>query len=428
VACCTTPAATTTEPDVTAEGGAGAFSEERVRLDFPALGERVGGVPLVYLDNAATTQKPEVVIDAVSRAYRQGMANVNRGAHALAARASTAYESARASVRQLLNAEFCDEIVLSSGCTAAINLVAYAWGDEHVAPGDELIATALEHHSNLLPWQRLCERRRARLRVVPLTTAGEIDLEQLDAALSARTRLVAVTHISNVTGGESPLREIVALCRRVGARVLVDGAQAVPRRSVDVRALGCDFYAFSGHKAYGPSGIGALYASRPSLRQMGPFLTGGGMVESVEAERSSYAAAPARFEAGTPNLEGAIGLERAIGYLTTLGLDAVRAHDQALTRYARAELARVPGVRLIGDPVSPIGVVSFVLDDVHAHDVSTIVDQAGVAVRAGHHCASLALQHFGVAATLRASFAVYNTRADVDALVLALARVRQVFG
>jgi cysteine desulfurase/selenocysteine lyase len=415
---------------VTAEGPAAGegFSAERVRLDFPALAERAGGVPLIYLDNAATTQKPEVVIEAVARTYRQGMANVNRGAHALAARASAAYESARASVRRLLNAEFDDEIVLSSGCMAAINLVAYAWGDEHVDPGDELIATALEHHSNLLPWQRLCERRGARLRVIPLTGAGEIDLEKLEAALSPRTRLVAVTHVSNVTGGESPLCEIVALCRRVGARVLVDGAQAVPRLAVDVRAIGCDFYAFSGHKAYGPSGIGALYVSRPSLRRMAPFLTGGGMVESVEAERSSYAAAPARFEAGTPNLEGAIGLECAIGYLTALGLDAVRAHDRELTGHARVALARVPGVRLIGDPVCPIGVVSFVLDDVHAHDVSTIIDQAGVAVRAGHHCASLVLQHFGVAATLRASFAVYNTRADIDALVLALAGVRQVFG
>jgi cysteine desulfurase/selenocysteine lyase len=410
------------------EGTAAGFSAERVRLDFPALAERAGGVPLVYLDNAATTQKPEAVIDAVARAYRLGVANVHRGAHALGARASDAYESARASVRRLLKAEFNDEIVLSSGCTAAINLVAYAWGDEHVSPGDELIATALEHHSNLLPWQRLCERRGARLRVIPLTGAGEIDLERLEGALSARTRLVAVTHVSNVTGGESPLREIVALCRRVGARVLVDGAQAVSRLAVDVRALGCDFYAFSGHKAYGPSGIGGLYATRPALRQMAPFLTGGGMVESVDAERSIYAAAPARFEAGTPNLEGAIGLECAIAYLTALGLDAVRAHDELLTGYARAALARVPGVRLIGDPARPIGVVSFVVDDVHAHDVSTIVDQAGVAVRAGHHCASLALQHFGVAATLRASFAVYNTRADVDALVLALARVRQVFG
>lgn len=407
---------------------AGGFSAERVRLDFPALAERPGGAPLVYLDNAATTQKPEAVIEAVARAYRGGMANVNRGAHALAARASAAYESARASVQRLLNAELAEEVVLTSGCTAAINVAAYAWGDEHVGPGDEVLTTALEHHSNLLPWQRLCERRRARLRVVPLTAAGEIDLGELEAALTDRTRLVAVTHVSNVTGGESPLREIIALAGRVGARVLVDGAQAAPRLPVDVRALGCDFYAFAGHKAYGPSGIGALYAARPVLRQMAPFLTGGGMVESVEAERATYASAPARFEAGTPNLEGAIGLERAIGYLTALGLPAVRAHDEALTRYARAALERVPGVRLIGAPARPIGVVSFVLDEVHAHDASTILDQAGVAVRAGHHCASLALQHFAVGATLRASFAVYNTRADIDALVLALARVREVFG
>lgn len=409
------------------DAAAGGFSAERVRLDFPALAARVGGVPLVYLDNAATTQKPDVVIEAVAGAYREGVANVGRGAHTLAARASSAHESARASVQRLLAAEFPDEIVFSSGCTAAINLVAYSWGDAHVGPGDELVTTALEHHSNLLPWQRLCERRRARLRVVALTRAGEIDLDQLEAALSARTRLVAVTHVSNVTGGQSPIAEIVALCRRVGARVLVDGAQAVARMPVDVRELGCDFYAFSGHKAYGPSGIGALYARRALASQMPPFLAGGGMVDRVASESATYAAAPSRFEAGTPNLEGAIGLERALAYLAALGLERVRAHDEELTGYARTALAAVPGVRLIGDPARPIGVVSFVFDDVHAHDVSTIVDQAGVALRAGHHCASLALQHFEVAATLRASFAVYNTRADVDALVGALARVREVF-
>ena len=406
----------------------GGFSPEQIRLDFPALGQRIAGEPLVYLDNAATTQKPEAVIDAVARAYREGTANVNRGAHTLAARASAAYESARASVQRFLNAELGEEIVFGSGCTAAINLVAYAWGEAQVGAGDELITTALEHHSNLLPWQRLCERRGARLRVIPLTARGDVDLEQLAAALSPRTRLVAVTHVSNVTGGESPLGEIVALARAVGARVLVDGAQAAPRLRVDVRAIGCDFYAFSGHKAYAPFGIGALYARRDRLREMAPFLTGGGMVDEVSAERSTYAAPPARFEAGTPNLEGAIGLERALDYLGALGVDAVRAHDEDLTRYARAALARVPGVRLIGDPARAIGVVSFVLDDVHAHDVSTILDQAGVAVRAGHHCASLVLQHFGVAATLRASFGVYNTRADIDALVRALGTVHEVFG
>lgn len=413
---------------VDAPGPSGGFPTARVRRDFPALEARADGAPLVYLDNAATTQKPRCVIEAVARCYTQGVANVNRGAHTLAAQASAAYEAARASVQSLLHAEHADEVVFTSGCTAAINLVAYAWGDEHVAAGDQVVVTALEHHSNLLPWQRLCERRRARLCVLPLTPAGELPLEQLERELGPRTRLVAVAHVSNSTGGVNPVREVIALCRRSGARVLVDGAQAVPRQPVDMRELGCDFYAFSGHKAYGPSGIGALYARRERQREMAPFHTGGGMVERVGERGTTYAGAPARFEAGTPNLEGAVGLASAIEYLRGLGLERVREHDADLTRYARAALGGVPGLRLIGSPAHALGVVSFVLDDVHAHDVSTILDQRGVAVRAGHHCASLALAHFGALATLRASFAVYNTRADVDALVLALARVREVFG
>jgi cysteine desulfurase/selenocysteine lyase len=326
-------------------------------------------------------------------------------------------------VRRLLNARVPDEIVFTSGCTAAINLVAYAWGDENIAEGDEVITTALEHHSNLLPWQRLCQRRRARLRVISLTAEGDLRLDELAAALSSRTRLVAVAHVSNSTGAVNPVREIATLARRVGARVLVDGAQAAPRMPVDVSELGCDFYAFSGHKLYGPFGIGALYARRELLERMSPLSTGGGMVEEVGAQSSTFAGVPARFEAGTPNLEGAIGLARAIQYLEAIGLSRVLQHDQELAAFART--ARV---RLIGDPASALGVVSFVVEGVHAHDVSTVLDQAGVAVRAGHHCASLALQHFQVPATLRASFALYNTRSDVDTLVTALAGVQEVFG
>jgi cysteine desulfurase / selenocysteine lyase len=405
-----------------------AFPAERLRLDFPALAQNIAGHPLVYLDNAATTQKPQCVIDSMTRGYTDGVANVNRGAHTLGGRASAAYEAAREAVRRLLNARVPDEIVFTSGCTAAINLVAYAWGDENIAEGDEVITTALEHHSNLLPWQRLCQRRRARLRVISLTAAGDLRLDELSDALSARTRLVAVAHVSNSTGAVNPVREIATLARRVGARVLVDGAQAAPRMAVDVSELDCDFYAFSGHKLYGPFGIGALYARRELLERMSPLSTGGGMVEEVGAQSSTYAGVPARFEAGTPNLEGAIGLARAIQYLEAIGLSRVLQHDQELTAYARAALARTARVRLIGDPASALGVVSFVVEGVHAHDVSTILDQAGVAVRAGHHCASLALQHFQVPATLRASFALYNTRSDVDALVTALAGVQEVFG
>jgi cysteine desulfurase/selenocysteine lyase len=403
------------------------FPAEGFRKDFPALAPNGEGKGLVYLDNAATTQRPEAVILAVTDYLRHGTGNVNRGAHTLGARASDAYEAARAAVQRLLHAPSAQEIIFTSGCTAAINLVAHAWGDESVGPGDEVLVTRLEHHSNLLPWQRLCERRRAQLRLVPLTDAGEIRLDQLSDALSPRTRLVAVAHVSNSIGSVSPVREIVELARRAGACVLVDGAQAVSRMPVDVRELGCDFYTFSGHKLYGPSGIGALFARRELLERMPPFLTGGGMVDAVGAENSSYAGPPARFEAGTPNIEGAVGLARAIEYLEAAGLERVMRHDRHLTRVARAALRRVPGLRLIGDPAHALGVVSFVLDPVHPHDVSTVLDQAGVAVRAGHHCASLALAHFGVPATLRASFALYNTESDILALEQALGTVRELF-
>jgi cysteine desulfurase/selenocysteine lyase len=402
---------------------------ERLRLDFPALATAShGGAPLVYLDNAATTQKPESVIEAVTGYYRSGVANAHRGAHRLGARASAAYEAARVEVQRLIGAEHTDEIVLTSGCTAAINLVAHAFGDARVGAGDEVIVTTLEHHANVLPWQRLCERRGARLRVLPASAEGEPSLDVLESWLTPRTRLVAVTHVSNTTGGVSPLGDIVALAARVGARVLVDGAQAVARMAVDVSALGCDFYAFSGHKLYGPAGIGVLYGRRQSMAGLGPFITGGGMVDVVTPESSTYAAAPRRFEAGTPNVEGAIGLTRAIEYLQAAGIGRVTRHDEALTRYARERLAAIPGVQLIGAPSRALGVVSFVLAGVHAHDVSTIADDAGVALRAGHHCAQLAMQHFGVSATVRASFGLYNTRADVDALCVALDRAREIFG
>jgi cysteine desulfurase/selenocysteine lyase len=404
------------------------FSAERLRLDFPALAAEDDGTRRVYLDSAATTQKPECVIAAVAECYRQGMGNVHRGAHSLGARASGAYEAARAAVQRLIGARYSDEVVLTSGCTAAINLVAHAYGDAHVGPGDEVLVTALEHHSNLLPWQQLCERRGARLRLWPLSASGELELGALDQLVSERTRLLAVAHVSNTLGVHSPLGAIVERAQRVGARVLVDGAQAAGRLPVDVQALGCDFYAFSGHKLYAPSGIGALYGRRELLAQMPPLFSGGGMVDEVGAERSTFAEVPRRFEPGTPNLEGAVGLSRAIEYLEALGLERVQRHDEELTAYTRAALGRLPGVTLLGAPQRALGVVSFVVADIHPHDVSTIVDQAGVAVRAGHHCASLVHAHFGVSASVRASFGLYNTPADVDALVAALGRVREIFG
>jgi cysteine desulfurase/selenocysteine lyase len=401
---------------------------ERLRLDFPALAQLINGHPLVYLDNAATVQKPQCVIDEVTRCYTSGCANVHRGAHTLGARASDAYDAARGTVQRFLNAEAAEEIVFTSGCTAAINLVASAWGDQNVGAGDEILVSGLEHHSNLLPWQRLCQRRGARLRLIPLTERGELRLDTYADWLGSRTKLVAVAHVSNALGTLNPVEVMAKLAHGVGAPILVDGAQAVSRLRVDVRALGCDFYAFSGHKLYGPFGIGALYARRELLERMPPFLTGGGMVDRVEAEEATFAGLPRLFEAGTPNLAGAMGLARAIGYLEGIGLDVVTSHERELLAYTRRALEHVAGVRLIGTAEAALGVVSFVMDDIHPHDVSTILDQAGVAVRAGHHCAQPVMRHFDVPATVRASFAVYNTRADVDALVCGLAKVRDVFG
>lgn len=400
----------------------------RQREEFPALGQQVHGHALVYLDNAATVQKPRCVIDEVTRCYTEGCANVHRGAHTLGGRASAAYDAARRAVQRLLNAAAPEEIVFGSGCTAAINLVARTWGDQNVGPGDEVLASELEHHSNLLPWQQLCQRRGARLRLIPLNERGELCLRSYAEWLGPRTKLVAVAHVSNALGTLNPVGEMVELAHAAGARVLIDGAQAVARCPVDVRALGCDFYAFSGHKLYGPFGIGALYARAELLEQMPPLFTGGGMVRDVERETSTFAAPPERFEAGTPHLAGAMGLARAIAYVQHVGLDAIMRHERDLLDYARSELSRLDGLRLIGTAGAALGVVSFVLADVHPHDISTILDQRGVAVRAGHHCAQLVMRHFGVPGTVRASFALYNTRADVDALVSGLSIVQEVFG
>jgi cysteine desulfurase / selenocysteine lyase len=401
---------------------------ERLRAEFPALSQQINGQPLVYLDNAATVQKPRCVLDELLRCYTESCANVHRGAHTLAERASEGYERARTAAQRLLHAPSADEIVFTSGCTAAINLVAQGWGNQHVSSGDEILVTSLEHHSNLLPWQELCQRRGATLRSVPLDADGQLDLSSYARLLGPRTRLVAVAHVSNALGTLNPVAELARLAHAAGALILVDGAQAVARCPVDVAQLGSDFYVFSGHKVYAPFGLGVLHARRELLEVMAPAVTGGGMVELVEADRSSYVAPPRRFEAGTPNLSAALGLERAIAWLEALGLARVQQHEQQLLAYARALLAELPGVRLIGGTGPALGVVSLVVDGVHAHDVSTVLDRCGIAVRAGHHCAQPVMRHFGVPATVRASFAVYNTQAEIDALARGLARVRDIFG
>ena len=399
----------------------------RIRADFPILDQKVHGKPLVYLDSAASTQKPRVVIDAVSRFYAEDYANIHRGVYQLAERATRAYEAGREAVRRLLNAPDAREVVLLRGTTEAINLVAQSWGRANVGAGDEILITGLEHHSNIVPWQLLCAERGARLVVAPIDDDGVVRMDELERLVGPRTKLVAVAHVSNALGTVNPVREIAAIARAAGARVLVDGAQAVARLPVDVQAIGCDFYALSGHKLYGPSGIGALWGRAELLEAMPPWQGGGEMIETVRFERSTWARIPHKFEAGTPHIAGGAGLAAAIGYLESIGIDRVAAHEEALLAYAVEALATVPGVRLVGTAPSRAGVLGFVVDGIHAHDVGTILDREGVAVRAGHHCAQPVMERFGVPATVRASFGLYNAREDVDALVRGLHTVVEVF-
>jgi cysteine desulfurase/selenocysteine lyase len=402
-----------------------ALDVARVRADFPALHQQVNGRPLVYLDNAATTQKPQAVLDALLGFYSRDCANVHRGVHALSQRATDAYEGARETVARFLNAR-PREIVFTRGTTEAINLVAYSYGSR-LSPGDEILITELEHHSNIVPWQMLAERTGARLRVAPIDDRGEIILEEFQHLLGPRTRIVAVAHVSNGLGTVNPVEEICRLAHTYGARVLVDGAQAVPHLAVDVRALDCDFYAFSGHKIYGPTGIGVLFGRWELLEAMPPYQGGGDMIRSVTFEKTLYNDPPYRFEAGTPHIAGAIGLAAAIEYVTRLGLEEIRRHEQQLLEAATRALEEIPGVRIVGTAAHKAAVVSFVLDGVHPHDVATVLDHEGVAVRAGHHCAQPLMERFGLPATTRASFALYNTLEEVDALARAVRRARELF-
>ena len=403
------------------------FDVERVRRDFPTLSVRVHGKPLVYLDNAATSQKPQAVIDALVHYYSDLNSNIHRGVHHLSEQATDAYEEARRKLQRFVNAADEREIVFVRGTTEAINLVAHSYGKTFVKPGDEIILTAMEHHSNIVPWQFLSEQTGARLRVVPINDEGELLVDELEPMLTGRTRLVAVTHVSNALGTVNPIARIVQLAHRRGVPVLVDGAQAVPHGKVDVQALDCDFYAFSGHKMYGPTGIGVLYAKRRWLEKMPPYQGGGSMISLVTFEKTHYAELPYKFEAGTPNIAGAIGLGAAVDYLEALGLDAVAAHEHDVLEYGTKQLAAIDGVRVIGRAVEKAGVLSFVLDGVHPHDIGTILDREGVAIRAGHHCAMPIMQRFGVPATARASVAVYNTREEMDVLARAVRKVKEVF-
>jgi cysteine desulfurase/selenocysteine lyase len=403
------------------------FDVLHLRRDFPILREQVHGKPLVYLDSAATSQKPQAVIDATSRFFLKENANVHRGVHYLSQRATDEYERARATVQRFLNARHAEEIIFVRGTTEAINLVAQTYGKKHVGPGDEVLVTAMEHHSNIVPWQMLCEEKGARLRVAPISDAGELLLDELIQLLGPRTKLVAVTHVSNVLGTINPIRQIVEAAHARGVPVLVDGAQAAPHLRVDVQALGCDFYALSGHKVYGPTGIGVLYGTIGLLEEMPPYQGGGDMILSVTFEKTLYNKPPQKFEAGTPNMAGAVGLAAAIDYLGSLDREGLAAHEQEVLGYATRALSEVQGLKLIGTDNPKASVISFLLDGIHPHDVGTIIDREGVAVRTGHHCAEPLMQRLGVPATVRASLAGYSTRQDIDALVAGLTKVQEFF-
>ena len=402
---------------------------ELIRADFPILGQKVNGHPLVYLDNAATTQTPQAGLDAIQVYYQTGNANVHRGIHELSRRATDAFEGARARVARFVGAQDPSEIVWTRGTTEGINLVASTWGDAHVGEGEEILLSEMEHHSNIVPWQLLAARTGARLRYIPVTDEGTLALNALDDLLTDRTRLVAIGHVSNALGTIHPVAEIGRRAHEVGALLLVDGAQGAAHHPVDVGELGADFYAFSGHKLCGPTGIGALWARRTLLESMPPYQGGGEMISLVERDASTWADLPHKFEAGTPNIAGAIGLAAALDYLEGLGTDAILRHEQSLVAYALDQMEGIPGIRLFGprEPEQRVGVISFLIGDAHPHDISTILDSEGVAIRAGHHCAQLLMRRYGVAATARASFYLYNTPEEVDRLVASLETVRKIF-
>ncbi len=404
------------------------FDPERSRLDFPILQRSGSDRPLVFLDSAASAQKPHQVIDAISACYREEYANIHRGVYELSARATAMFERVRETAQRFLGAADSREIVFVRNTTEAINLVAWSYGRANVSTGDEVLITEMEHHSNIVPWQMLCEQVGATLRVAPIDDRGALIMEEFEKLLGARTKIVAVAHVSNSLGSVNPIADISRLAHSFGAVVVVDGAQAAPHQSVDVQALDCDFYAFSGHKIFGPSGVGVLFGRASILSEMPPYQGGGMMIKTVSFEKTTYEDIPHRFEAGTPDIAGVAGLGAAMDYLTNLGLASIARYESGLLAYATEALAKVPGLRMIGTAPNKVAVLSFVLDGVHPHDVGTVLDQYGVAVRTGNHCAMPVMEHFEVPATVRASIALYNTRGDVDALVDALVEVRELFG
>jgi len=401
---------------------------ERIRGDFPILRQQVHGKPLVYLDNGASAQKPAAVIEAEAGCFRDYYSNIHRGVHFLSQASTTAFEAAREKVQGLLNAASEKEIIFTKGCTEAINLVAHSYVRPGLRAGDEILISAMEHHSNIVPWQLLCEETGAKLVVVPINDAGELSLEDVDSRITERTKLVSIMHVSNALGTVNPVREIIRLAHAKGVRVLVDGAQSVPHMPVDVQDLDADFYTFSGHKLYGPTGVGVLYGRHELLKAMPPWQGGGDMIRSVSFERTEFSDPPARFEAGTPNIGGVIALGAAVDYFRALDPAAIIAHETDLLNYATELLSAIPGVRIIGTAKDKAGVVSFVMDDAHPHDIGTILDGDGVAIRAGHHCAQPVMQRYGLPATARASFGIYNTRAEVEQLAASVRKVRDLFG
>lgn len=415
----TNPVSTRTTP---------ALDAERIRQDFPILQREVHGKPLVYLDNGASAQRPACVIDAEADCYRQYYANIHRGVHMLSQESTRAFEAVRGKAAGLLNAASEREIVFTRGTTESINLVAQSHVRPMLQPGDEILITGMEHHSNIVPWQLICEYTGAGLVVVPFSDAGELSLEDVASRITPRTRFISVMQVSNALGTINPVGEIVQLARRHGLTILLDGAQAAPHMPVDVQELDCDFYVFSAHKLYGPTGVGVLYGKYDLLKAMPPWQGGGDMIRSVTFERTEFAEPPARFEAGTPNIGGVIGLGAAIDYFQALDPAAVLAHETDLLRYAEARMAEIPGLRIIGTAADKAGIISFVMDDAHPHDIGTILDADGIAIRAGHHCAQPVMQRYGVPATARASFAAYNTRTEVDALIASLHKVHDLFG
>ncbi|HTK83264.1 MAG TPA: cysteine desulfurase [Bacteroidota bacterium] len=407
--------------------GAGVFDVARIREDFPILKHWVNGKPLVYLDNAATSQKPQVVIDAMNHYYLEENSNIHRGVHFLSDKATQSYEQARTDIQQWMNASSTKEIIFTRGTTESINLVASSYGRTHVRPGDVVVISAMEHHSNIVPWQMLCEEKDATLRVIPMDDNGDLLIDEYRKLLDERVKIVSLTHVSNALGTVNPIKEMIAMAHTYGIPVLIDGAQAIPHLRVNVRDLDCDFYAFSGHKMFGPTGVGILFGKANLLDAMPPYQGGGDMIKSVTFEKTIYNDLPNKFEAGTPNIAGGVGLGATIGYLRSIDMESLAAYEHALLEYAEEVLSGIRGLRIIGNGRQRAGVVSFVLENVHPHDIGTILDDDGIAIRTGHHCAQPVMQRFGIPATARASFALYNTKEEVDLLAAGIHKAIGVF-